>query len=369
MAHRITYKPTGILLTSRLGDLGIDVDGKFIDVRLVDPFGFDILAERYYAAGGSVTLYDFGSLIENYLRSSGSSFGSFTLKLLNTDSTLADSHTYRMLYCDRYTVCTDVAAFLRENFLTTLHFRRIAEGDDLGLTLFAMQGEDTTTTIHLTYRNVGEAETQLTAYTFPSKATADRDGLMFLSIEYAEMMSTLCTRLGAKPHAVEIVGFTVRCGQRSVSCYIDRSLRKGESFFFRNCFNTLETLNLPLTTKTKTDVSRSTAVINTRSSFYNQRTTQTHEVQCGPLTSDEAEWIAQFFSAYEVFRLVPNHCDPSDPLQVEAVLITDADCITSDSDDKPNTVKFTWRYADNRPMEHFSASPSTFNETFDLTHS
>lgn len=368
MAHRITYKPMGILLTSRLGDLGISVDGTFVDVRLVDPYGFDILAERYYASGGSVTLYDFGSLIENALRSSGGTFGSFTLKLLNADSTLADSHTYRMLYCDRYTVCTDVATFLRENFLTTLQFRRLAEGDDLGLTLFAMQGEDTTTTIHLTYRNVNEAETHITDYTFPSKATADKDGLMFLSIEYAEMMSTLCTRLGAKPHAVEIVGFTVRCGQRSVTCYIDRTLRKGEIFFFRNCFNTLETLNLPLTTKTKTDVSRSTAVINTRSSFYNQRTTQTHEVESGPLTSDEAEWIAQLFTSYEVFRLVPNLCDPSDPLQVEAVLITDADCIISDSDDKPNTVKFKWRYAEDRPMEHFSASPSTFSETFDLTH-
>lgn len=369
MSHRITYKPTGILLTSRLGDLDIAVDGTFVDVRLVDPYGFDILSERYYASGGNVTLYDFGSLIENDLRSSGGTFGKYTLKLLNADNTLADSHTYQMLYCDRYTVCTDVAAFLRENFLTTLQFRRLAEGDDLGLTLFAMQGENTTTTIHITYRKQGEAETYITDYTFPPKATATQDGLMFLSIEYAELLNTLATRLNAKPNDIEIVSFTVRCSQRSATCYIDRSLRKGDLFFFHNCFNALETLNLPMTGKTKTDVSRSTAVINTRSSFYNQRTTQTHEVECGPLTSDEAEWIAQFCTSYEVFRLVPNLCDPDDPLIPERVLITDADCVTSDNDDKPNTVKFTWRYADNRPMAHFTASPSTFSETFDLTHS
>ena len=65
MAHRFAYKPTGITLTCTLNDeWGIHVDGTFVDVRLTAPGGIVVLKERYYAHGGSVTLFDIGSLIE-----------------------------------------------------------------------------------------------------------------------------------------------------------------------------------------------------------------------------------------------------------------------------------------------------------------
>ena len=68
MAHRITYKPQGIILSSAIGELSVAVDGTFVDVTLTGPGGHTILSERYYAYSGNVTLYNLGSLIEAEMR-------------------------------------------------------------------------------------------------------------------------------------------------------------------------------------------------------------------------------------------------------------------------------------------------------------
>lgn len=89
---------------------------------------------------------------------------------------------------------------------------------------------------------------------------------------------------GIKPYAIEIVGYSVRVGQRAATAYVDHSLSMGESFIFRNCFNVLDVATLPCVTTSKTDVDRSTAVVNGTSSFYDQKVEQTFEVECEPLT-------------------------------------------------------------------------------------
>ena len=127
MAHRITYKPQGIILSSAVGEITVAVEGEYVDVTLTATGGIVILSERYYAHGGYVTLYDLGSLIEAEMRTSGLSTADFTLRVFSdTQNNKADSCVFHILYCDRFTVCTDIPAFLRENFLTTLSMRCVA---------------------------------------------------------------------------------------------------------------------------------------------------------------------------------------------------------------------------------------------------
>lgn len=134
MAHRITYKPQGIILSSAVGEITVAVEGEYVDVTLTATGGIVILSERYYAHGGYVTLYDLGSLIESEMNKSGQSCADFTLRVF-TDSVnnKADFCLLHILYCDRFTVCTDIPTFLRENFLTTLSMRRVAPGSTLSL--------------------------------------------------------------------------------------------------------------------------------------------------------------------------------------------------------------------------------------------
>ena len=126
---------------------------------------------------------------------------------------------------------------------------------------------------------------------------------------------------------------------------------------------------MPVETTAKTDVERSLAIINGSSRFYNQSTTKTYEVEAGPLTSDEAGWIDQFFSSHDVFRIEPDPTNSYDPLLLAPILITDSTCEIQDGDEKLNTVKFTWRYTDNRPIVRLSASPGIFTSPYNIVYS
>lgn len=103
---------------------------------------------------------------------------------------------------------------------------------------------------------------------------------------YASVLPTILKSSDNKkqPHTKKRLSFTVRCGQRSISCFVDYSLDNRETFFFRNRFNVFDFATLPVLTTAKTDVSRSLAVI-----------------------------------------------------------ITDCTCEINDGDEKLNTVKFTWK--------------------------
>lgn len=166
-----------------------------------------------------------------------------------------------------------------------------------------------------------------------------------------------------------MLSFTVRCGQRSVTSFVDNSLTDLESFYFRNCFNVWDSATLPVETTAKTDIERSFAIINGKSRFYNRYTAKTYEVEAGPLTSDEAGWIDQLFSSHDVFLIEPDPTNSYDPLVLAPILITDATCEIQDGDEKLNTVKFTWRYTDNRPIVRLSASRAIFTEPYNLVYS
>ena len=49
------------------------------------------------------------------------------------------------------------------------------------------------------------------------------------------------------------------------------------------------------------------------------------------------------------------------------ILITDFTSELSDSDEKLNSVKFTWRYADNRPKVNISEDSEVFTTEFNPT--
>ena len=86
-------------------------------------------------------------------------------------------------------------------------------------------------------------------------------------------------------------------------------------------------------------------------------------------TSDEADWIHQLFCSYEVIRVERNKTDRYDPSTFAPVLITESTCEMQNGPDKQNTAKFTWRYADNRPVLHLTASPGIFTSPYNIVFS
>lgn len=370
MAHNITYKPTGIIMSSSIGDIGITVDGDFVDVLLTGPCNAVLLSERYYAYGRNVRLYDIASLIEDYMRSSGVSFEKFTLTAYtDTTGNKADSWTMNVLYCDRYTLCTDLPTFLRENFLCALSTRRIATDTIVSLFYYAEKGESRKYTVSYTCR-LKDGSFHRSYFYKDSTLTVNAPGIIQLNINYADIIDDAAHEVASELRQdIQLVAFTLSCGQRSISFFIDPTLNDRNTLYFRNCFNVWDFVALPAITTAKTDVERTIATVNGVSQFYNQTATKTYEVNVGPLTSDEVEWIDQLFTSYEVFRIEPNPCDEYDPLLMAPILITDSTCETQDGDTELNYVKFTCRFADNRPIIRLSASPGIFTSPYNIVYS
>lgn len=327
-----------------------------------------LLEERYYAYGGNVRLLDFARLIEEHMALSANAYEVFTIRI-STDGADVATASLRILYCDRYTVCSDTARFLAENFLTTLSMRRVAPDTTISLFFFAEQGESVAYTVAYRFRKTNTDALFSHSYVADSGKTASASGAVQLNIPMSAIVADAASFAAVRQSEVEVLTFTVHVGQRSVTCHVDHSLADRDSFAFRNCFNVWDVALLPCVTTAKTDVDRSLAVVNGTSSFYNQSVNKTYEVVAGPLTSDEADWIDQLFSAHTVMRFESGTLDEYSPLVFAEVLISDCTCEISDSDEKPNTAKFTWRYADNRPIVRLSASPGIFTSPYNPVYS
>lgn len=369
MAHRITYKPTDTILSSSIGDIEIAVDGDSVDVTLTNSFGVNLLSERYYAYSGVVTLHDIASLIESNMKQTGDAYARFTLKVFSdTPSNKADTWTLSVLHCDRYIPHVDVEIYLSENFLTTLNTRRIAPGGSIQLSLFAKQGESVAYTV--AYRAVdATGELYLNKLTLDRGNTASADGIVELDISQETCLFNAASLAVAPINSMTLLSFTVQCGQRSITYFVDPALAMAPAFYFRNCFNVWDNLSVPVITTSKTEVERSIAIVNGSSRSYDKTTNKTYQVEAGPLTSDEAEWIDQLLMSHEVVRIELDPTTPADPESLAPIIITDSTCEVSDGDDKLNSVKFTWRYADNRPILRLSASPGIYSNPYNIIFS
>ena len=142
-------------------------------------------------------------------------------------------------------------------------------------------------------------------------------------------------------------------------------------FFYLNCFGVVEQLSLQRTTTEKVKADRSIATLGKSSQFYDVTTSKEYEVESAALTSDECLQVEQMLTSPSVripygpnTSLYDNDFDALIP-----ILITDFTSELSDTDEKLNSVKFTWRFAENRPKIAAPQSPGIFNDKFNPTFS
>lgn len=135
------------------------------------------------------------------------------------------------------------------------------------------------------------------------------------------------------------------------------------TFSFRNAFNVEEFIDVVGVMTTKTNVSRDIAVCNGTSKQYDRTIERTYQVQTEALTPDEVKIFEQFLASHHVSLWLD-----SDDF---GVIITDHTCEPSSADDSLSTIKFTWRFDDNRPHVFDSLMDGVmpnrrqiFNDTF-----
>lgn len=350
------------MLTSELSDISIFTDQEAVDFSLYAG-GTEVLSGRYYALNGTIRICDIAPLIE------GAIVG-------NTEALLADceievtagdesaTHEFQALYCDRYIGLIDPTDWLAQNFLTLTAYRRIAPGGYFEVQWYAADRESIMFLVYCTYLN---AEGQRETYFYVQSgnglaqhgAGINREIILLRNVE--EKIKSV-----KKIDSLTLQSVTVRCGERSLTVFVDPSLAGVVPFHYTNCFNVVEALVLPRVTTEKIKVDNSIASLGKTSRFYDVNISKEYEVESGPLTSDECLQVEQLLTSPDV-RIpwgIYSSLEDIDFYALIPIMITDFTSELSDSDEKPNSVKFTWRFMENRPKAQLKSSPGIFNDKF-----
>ena len=378
-----------------MGDVAILTDHQYLDVVFATATEV-LLSGKFYAANGTVTLADLRSLAELAIKATGFSVEKFYVRAVYADEQVEASFT--AVYCDRDIDIYDVEPLFKNHFLTAARSRRIAPDAFVFLSFFARKGERLTYHIFCDYLVKGKSgerrvEREHTSSVgglanFVEVESGERSvernlqrghtsfigGLAnFSAVEdNVQTLTVLCSEVQKRASEiegteVELVSFTVRCDNRAVTFFIDHSLSGLRCFYFRNAFNAPDLLYFPAVSTAKTSNDRSLAVLTDRSEFYDNAPKQEFEVQSGALTADECALAEQLFSADDVRVTYESQPDDADFDALRPILITDFTCELADLPEKPNTVKFTWRYATNRPTLGNPTTNNIFTEPYNFT--
>lgn len=359
------------LLTCQLGDVSILTDHQYLNVEFATATEV-LLSGKFYATNSSVTLCDLRSLTELAIKATSFSVEKFYVRAMYDDEETEAAFT--AVYCDRDIDIYDVEPLFKNHFLTAAKSRRIAPNSFVFLSFFAWKGERLTYHIFCDYI-LGTSEEER-GTSVERGHTSFVGGLAnFSAVEdNVQTLAVLCSDVQKRASElegteVELVSFTVRCDNRAVTFFIDKSLSGQRCFFFRNAFNAPDLLFFPAVTTAKTSNDRSLAVLTDRSEFYDNTPKQEFEVQSGALTADECVLAKQLFSADDVRVTYESQPDDADFDALRPILITDFTCELADLPEKPNSVKFTWRYATNRPTLANPVADDVFNDPFNFTFS
>lgn len=149
-------------------------------------------------------------------------------------------------------------------------------------------------------------------------------------------------KVAKKIETLTLQSVTVRCGNRSATFFIDPALADIEPFYYLNCFGVPEHISLSRITTEKVKADRSIASLGKTSQFYDIQTSKTYEVESALLTSDECLQVEQMLTSPSV--RVPfggyNSIYEMDFDALISILITEFASELSDTDEKPNKVKF-----------------------------
>ena len=161
---------------------------------------------------------------------------------------------------------------------------------------------------------------------------------------------------------VTLLSVTIHCGERLATFFINPALAEVIPFYYLNHFDVIKQLSLLRITTEKVKTDHSVATLGKNSRFYDVTTSKKYEVESAPLTSDECLQVKQLFTLptvripFDIYSVL--YGTNFDALTT--ILITDFTSEISGTNEKLNTVKFTLRFAVNRPKVNIPTSPAYF---------
>lgn len=339
--------------TSSVSSITARTDKVRIDVSLSCENGLDGEIETFYSTSlypfnEVAELSDVGSLVEEYFRLRDKVSDVITITF---DSVSIDVH---FLYCE-YVLPADFAA--DKTFFLSSMVQRVHQDS-----IVAIAAVNHGTSYPFVIKAVGHSDADNRIVAVEKSVQQNFTGVAYFHVKDIILWALNKTEAEVGTDLRDVMFFSIEYAGIQKMCYIVPAPAY-LTFSFRNAFNVKEFVDVVGEMTSKTDVSRDVAVCNGRSKQYDRTTDRTYQVQTEALTSDEVKIFEQFIASHHV-ALRLGTLDYN-------VIITDHTCEPSSDDDSLSTIKFTWRFDDNRPHVFSSlmdgVMPSRrqiFNDTF-----
>lgn len=317
--------------TSSVSSISARTDKTRVDVSLSCANGINGAAETLYSTtlysfNGVAELFDVGAIVEEYFRRRNMVSDVVTITI---DGVSIDVH---FLYSENV-LPADFKA--DKTFLISSMVQRVHQ-DSIVSIAATNHGSD----IPFVIKAVGHsaADGRLVAVQKYLQKTFDG----YTCFNVADIILWALNKTEAKVGADlrDVMFFSIEYAGIQKMCYIVPA-QAYLTFSFRNAFNVKEFVDVVGVMTTKTNVSRDVAVCNGVARQYNRSVERTYLVQTDALTPDEVKIFEQFVASHDVSLSLDDNS--------YKVIITDHTCEPDSSDDSLSTIKFTWRFVDNRP--------------------
>lgn len=352
----------GIVTTATLPDIRIYTDQGFSDVTVTIDRS-PVLSERYYTDSDHIVITDWGRIVEEYMRHRSLVTAQVAVTAATgPEGVVDDEVVMSVLYCDRMPDDeTMVDTWLNHNFISPVSVKRISP-DAVDRLYFYSEDEITEATLYVTMRYQGEVHRHgpEVVSIYPEDVA---NNIYAMIVSMREYLSDYCSRYDFDDSA--LLSLTISIGYRSMTYFVDGSLRTAPSFVFRNCFGLQEYFAFSAKTTETTAVEQSLARLSMRSVHYDRSTSVEYALESAPLTDDELLLASQLVTSYDI-RLANG--SETDWELLLPILVTDSTCEFADAPDASNRLKLTWRYRDNRPPMAFPSPSRSFSDQFNSVY-
>ena len=317
--------------TSAFDKVEIETDLSKVRVTVIATGLLTVYDNILYAYDGKVIIYDLTAIFEESMRKHDIAFAFMWMRVCEPGNTSSyTSITYGTFYGIHrfYGNLTDWTA---RNFLNAAPAKMSFAGSVEVLNYWYPGGNFIREKRTVVYEVDGE---QLVYETTDILERPDNTQVRQVIIDYKAIAHEL--------NASRILSVCVAHNERMATIYYTDA--PVIAFLFRNNFNTLDVATVQGEIKRKAETEKGIAVCNRKIALYNKRDRYSFEVETAPMPYDQVAILEQLCTSHKVWLYV-NGIEPNDHFKV---VITDYNVEISDSDEKLQTVKFTFQFEDYR---------------------
>lgn len=338
----VVNPPSGMQWSSKVPDLTISASDHVIIA--VDVDGEIILQVTLYSYNGTTKLMELAELVEQYMSDNGEFLSEVTIYEVDDEdpTDLTQLCQFQVLFCYA-NINTTAENFLRKNFITTAHLKRLEPGVPEKLYFYDIDEANDTLRMQVGYM---DGDKMRVATVDNSNSLLDNDSIDVDIDDIAEL---------ADVDNVVMVTFTL--GARQMM-YCTKSVPADAVFRFQNMFNTPEWLPLNCVTNEKQIGERTVAKVRREIVLASANHEVEHDVDTAPLSKDEALLVTQLCESHEV-KIYEGI--------LRDITITERTCEFSDEHGQMPTAKFSWQYVDGKlhTSIHNVEDDGIFSDEFD----